>query len=96
MNGGSLIFYRKGLYTFLPLNVHVNENYLATILSLKYVNKIPGLRVTMDTLVDKAMNVILGDGAALKFKDCGSGLYSYYMESIDVDDSAKTNATITP
>ena len=48
-NEGSLLFDRKGRLTFLPLSVHVNDNYLATILSLKYVNSIPGVLLTMDT-----------------------------------------------
>ena len=53
----------------LTLNVHVNENYLATMLSLKYVNKIPGVfSVTMDTSIEKSVNVILKDIIVSKFK----------------------------
>ena len=40
----------------------MKDNYLAKTMSLKYVNNIPGVRVTMDTSIDKAMNVILRDG----------------------------------
>ena len=50
-NGGQKIFDRKGRLTFLPLGVHVNNNYLATIISLKYVNNISGVLMTMDTLI---------------------------------------------
>ena len=39
------------------------------------MKNIPGVRVTMDTSIDKAMNVILKDVKVLKFKECGSGLY---------------------
>ena len=39
-NGGSLIFDSKERLTFLPLNVHVNNNSPALIISLKYVNNI--------------------------------------------------------
>ena len=60
------------------------------------MNNILGVRVTMDTSIEKAMTMILKDGTFFKFKECGSGLYYYVMESIDVQDSAKTNATITP
>ena len=67
-NGGFLQLDRKGLLTFLPLSVHVDDNYLPTILSLKYVNNILGVRVTMDTLMKKFMNVILSDGTIFKFK----------------------------
>ena len=67
-NVESLIFYRKDRLTFLPLNVHMNDNYLAIILSLKYVNNIVGVRVTMDTSIEKAMNVILKYGTVFNFK----------------------------
>ena len=46
--------------------------------------------------IEKAMNMILGDGTVFKFKECGSGLYYYDMGSTDVQDSAKNNAMITP
>ena len=95
-NGGSLLFDRKGRLTFLPSGVHVNYNSLATILSLKYVNKIIGVRVTMDTSIEKAMHVILSDVTVFKFKEYGSGLYYYDMASTDDQNSAKTNATINP
>ena len=68
MNGGSLIFDRKGILTFLPFNVHKNYYYLATILSLKYVNKIPGVFVSMDILIEKYVNIILRYGMGFKFK----------------------------
>ena len=48
-NGGSTLFYQRWRLTFLPLNVHVNDNSLAKILSLKYVKNIPRMRVTIDT-----------------------------------------------
>ena len=50
-NGGSLIFDWKRCLTFLPLNVHVNKNDLAIIIPFKDVNIIPGVRVTMNTLI---------------------------------------------
>ena len=46
----------------------MNDNYLAIILSLKYVNSIVGVRVTMDTSIEKAMNVILKYGTVFNFK----------------------------
>ena len=74
MNGRSLIFDRKGRLTFLPLNLHVNKDYLAILLYIKDVNNIPGVRVTMDTLIDKSINVILREVTVFNFKECGSGL----------------------
>ena len=93
-NRGSPLFYRKGRLTFLPLSVHVNENYLAKITSLKDVNNIAGVHVTIDTLIEKYMNVILSYGTVFKLKECGLGLYYYDMTSTDEQNSAKTNATI--
>ena len=52
----------------LPFIVHVNYNSLATIIYLKDVNNIPGVSVTMNTSIEKAMNVILRDGTVFKFK----------------------------
>ena len=51
------------------MNVHVNDNSLATILSLKDVSNNPGVHVTMDTLKDKAMNEIMTDGTFLSSRD---------------------------
>ena len=83
-NGGLLLFDRKGRLIFLPLSVHVNRNYLAKILSLKYVKNIAGVKV------------IMSDGTVFKFKECGLGLYHYDMSSNYDQNSAKTNAEINP
>ena len=82
-NGGSLIFGRKGRLTFLPLNLHVKDHYLEKNY-LKDVNNISGVVVTMDTLIEKAVNVILRDRKLFKFNEFGLGLYYYGMESTDV------------
>ena len=77
MNGGPPLFYRKGQLTFFTLCVNVNNVSLATIISLKDVNNIPGVHVTMDTSIEKAMNVIIIDGTIFKVKYCGLRLYYY-------------------
>ena len=64
--GGSLLFDLKGRLTILSLNVNPKDNYLATTISLKDANKIPGMRVTMDASIDKAMNMILRYGTVFK------------------------------
>ena len=74
----------------------MNDNSPSTIISLKDVRKIPGLSVTIDTSIEKAMNLTLMDGTVFNFNECGSGLYYYDMTRADVQDSAKTNATIPP
>ena len=61
-NVGSLLFDRKGRLKFLPLCGHVNNNDLVTILSLKDMKSISGVRGTMDTSIEKAINLILSDG----------------------------------
>ena len=66
-NRGSLLFDWKWHLTFLSLNVQVNKNSLATIPSLKDVNNIPVVRVTMDTSIEKTMNMIMKDGIVFKF-----------------------------
>ena len=95
-NGVSLTFDWKVWLTFLPLNVHVNENSLAAILPFKDVYNIPGVRVTTDISTEKAMKVIMRDVTVFKFKEYGSGLYYYDMKSNGVQYSDKTNVTITP
>ena len=50
----------------------------------------------METSIEKAMNVVLSDRTVFQFKGCVSGLYYYDMMNTDQQNSAKTNATITP
>ena len=64
--------------------MHVNHNYLATILSLKYVKNISVVCVTMDISIEKAVNVVLRYGIVFKFNKCGLVLYCYDMASTDV------------
>ena len=75
--------------------MHVNENSIAKILSLKDVNNIPEVRVTMDTSIETSLHVVLDNGAVFKFKECELGLYFYHMANTDEQNSAKTNTKIT-
>ena len=59
--------------TFLPLNVHANDNSLATIFSFKYEKQIPGVFATMDKSIDKSMNVIMKDGKHFKSRNVDWG-----------------------
>ena len=52
--------------------------------------------MTMDTFIEKVMNMILRKGKVFKFKECGSGLYYYGMASTDVQDGAKNNTKFKP
>ena len=80
-NGGSPLFDCKACLIYLPLNVNVNENSLTTILYVKDMRNIPGVIVTMDTMIQKDMKKITRDGMVFKFKEFGSGLYCYDMAS---------------
>ena len=61
----------------LPILVHFEEDSLATVLSLKEVDNIKGVYVTMDTSVEKSILVHLGDGKVLKFLEWDLGIYFY-------------------
>ena len=76
--------------------MHVNNNYLVTLIYLKDANNISGVRVTIDTLIENTMNMILSDGTVFKFEGCGLGLYYSDISSTDEHNSAKTNAIIFP
>ena len=54
-------------FKLIPLAVHFKQDSMATILSLKSVNKIDGARLVMDTCVDKNININLKDGASYVF-----------------------------
>ena len=73
-NGGSQIFKQTATLNILPLPVHFNSNSLANILSLSDVANLPGARITMDSTVEKAIN-LHHNGVTLKFEECSDGLY---------------------
>ena len=74
----------------------MNKNSLETILSLRDVNNIAGVSVTLDTSIEKSMNVILSDQTVFKIKECGLELYYYDRAFTDEKNSYKTDATIIP
>ena len=52
--------------------------------------------MTIDTPIERVMDVIMRDGMVLKFREYELGLYYYDMASKDIQDGAKTNAKFTP
>ena len=60
------------------------------------MNNFPGVCVTIDKSIEKAVNVILKDRTVFKFNSCVLWLYYYDMESTYDQNSAKNNAKITP
>ena len=87
-NGGSMSFDTIGTLNLFPLPVHVNVHSMANILSLRNVCNLPGVRVTMDTLHSKAIDVHLPSGVTYSFLEGTNGLYFY--------DTTKPNNHIKP
>ena len=74
-NGGSEKFQQQGTLKLLPLKVHFNDNSIANIISLSDIANMDGAKLTMDTSVECAINVHVGD--LIQFKECADGLYYY-------------------
>ena len=49
-NGENKIFDRQGDLNIVPMIVHSYPMFLANIILMKDVRKIPGIRITMDTI----------------------------------------------
>ena len=75
-NGGPKSFLETAELKLLPIRVHFNEESMANILSLKDVASLPGVRIRMDTIQERAIFVELGD-EVWKFAECRDGLYYF-------------------
>ena len=71
------VFDKPGMFMFYPLCVHVNRYLMKTIIFLKSVTTIMGVRVTMETTREKQIIVQLGNGNIYKFNQCGESLYQF-------------------
>ena len=76
-NSGSLVYKKIGDCNLLPIKMHFNSKSIANVLLLGVVATIPGVRITMDSMVEKAIIVHTPDGKMLKFSECSDGLYFY-------------------
>ena len=56
-NGGSMSFNQKAKLKLLPMSIYYNKDSMANILAFADVASIPGVRITMDTDKERAMNV---------------------------------------
>ena len=76
-NGGTMVTDMEG---DLPgwFTVYVNEKSMMNILSMRDVTK--KFRVTLDTEVEKSINVHVSDERVVKFKEVGNGLYIWNPE----------------
>ena len=64
-----------------PLDVHFNATSMANILSFQAVASLEGVRITMDTVIEHAINVEYQD-KCYKFKECKDGLYYFDTETM--------------
>jgi len=79
MNGGSKTFDKVSPLKLFHLDIYFNTESMANILSLKDVVSIPGVRISMDSTVERAITVE-HEVRTLKFKECCDRLYSYDIE----------------
>ena len=87
-NGGSMVYNKVGTLNLLQnISVYYNPESIANILSMAHVTST--YRVTMDSDVEDAIFVHIGDNETLKFTRCGNGLYYY-------DTNSKTKQTVAP
>ena len=73
-NGGSLEYKTMGTLKMFPMVAHYNEDSIANIISLHRVASLRGVRITMDTNIEKDM-IFHFNGTSVKFKECSEGLY---------------------
>ena len=52
----------------MPMTAHYDPMLLANIFLMKVVQKIPGIRITMDTLEESAILIHLSDGNVLNIR----------------------------
>ena len=85
-NGGAQQYIKLADLGLLPITVYFKENLMATILSLKSVSDIPGVSITLDTNVNKNINLSLKDGRTFVFKQYKTGLYFFDTnKSVEMD-----------
>ena len=73
-NGGAQKYVKLADLVLLPITVRFKENSMATILSLKLVSEIPGVKITMDTDVNKT-SIFFKDGHTFVFEQYQNSLY---------------------
>ena len=92
-NGGSESFAQITELQLLPLRVHFNESSIANIISLSDVANLDGARITMDSNIEKAINLHYND-SIIQFKECADGLY--YWDAGNNNDFDKSKSVVTP
>ena len=75
-NGSSLEYQTMGTIDMFPMEVYYNGDSIANTTSLHHVASLLGVRITMDTIIEKAMTLHF-NGTSVKFKECSEGFYYF-------------------
>ena len=59
MNVGCRVFNQQAMLKFLPILVHFDKDYMATIVPMKDVANVPGVHVHMDTNIEREIKVFI-------------------------------------
>ena len=74
-NGRSQQYDMVGMFNVITICEYYNPEHFTNIISLKYVELIPGARTTMDTWQEREIFVQLRNGNTMNFKEFIEGLY---------------------
>jgi len=92
-NGGSLVYDKIGISKHVPVEMHYNPNSIANVLSMSVVAGIPGVRIVMDSEIEKAITVFLDEDQSIKFQECSDGLYYYDTNSFNKNNDSVSDYT---
>ena len=75
-NVGSKTFTQIAPFKFLPMEVHLNSDSMANILSIKDLASIPGVHISMDSRKYCAI-IVEYQNQIIRFQECHDGFYYY-------------------
>ena len=93
-NGEKKAFNEIGKYELFPIEAQFNLHSMANTISLKDMDNVSVLRITMDSSKERAITVDY-QGKFYKFKECQYGLY-YYYNAAENSISIATNKPNSP
>ena len=74
------------------MKVHFNANSIANIVSLSDIANLDGAKLTMDTSVERAINLHVNN-MTIQFKECADGLY-YYDTNAPINTNSNPSNTM--
>ena len=86
-NGWEQHYDTIGIFKSLPVEDHYNSKSPDKILSLNDVASLSGVRIKMDTSVERAIVVTLQGGICMNFKEWNDGLYYFDTKNDKLEDS---------